>query len=171
VKGRDKLRDEVPGIKATSGFALFKETVQTTSDELAVRLILDVVNAATHSSGGSLDINGLNAGVAAVHGIAPQDEFEAMLAIQMIGVHKATVEALYHLRNAGSAQSRETASNAANKLARTFAAQLEALSRYRGKGQQKVVVEHVHVHKGGQAIVGAVEGGGGRTKNRGQGHA
>ncbi len=31
------------------------------------------------------------------------------------------------------------------------------------KGQQKVTVEHVHINKGGQAIVGAVnqEGGGG----------
>ena len=35
---------------------------------------------------------------------------------------------------------------------------LEALNRHRGKGQQKVTVEHVHVHSGGQAIVGMVEG-------------
>jgi hypothetical protein len=47
----------------------------------------------------------------------------------------------------------------AAKLSRTFAAQVEALSRYRGKGQQKVVVEHVHVHSGGQAIVGEVAAG------------
>jgi hypothetical protein len=34
--------------------------------------------------------------------------------------------------------------------------QLEALQRYRGKGQQKVTVEHVHVNAGGRAIVGTV---------------
>jgi len=34
---------------------------------------------------------------------------------------------------------------------RTFTAQVEALQRYRGKGQQKVTVEHVHVHSGGRA--------------------
>jgi hypothetical protein len=34
---------------------------------------------------------------------------------------------------------------------------LEALNRHRGKGQQKVTVEHVHVHAGGQAVVGSVE--------------
>src|SRR5262249_3645802 len=59
-------------------------------------------------------------------------------------------------------------------LIRTFAAQTEALQRYRGKGQQKVTVEHVHVHTGGQAIVGAVsQSGGGREndQNRGQPHA
>jgi hypothetical protein len=31
------------------------------------------------------------------------------------------------------------------------------LNHHRGKGQQKVTVEHVHVHSGGQAIVGPVE--------------
>jgi hypothetical protein len=34
---------------------------------------------------------------------------------------------------------------------------LDALNRHRGKGQQKVTVEHVHVHSGGQAVVGTVE--------------
>ena len=42
------------------------------------------------------------------------------------------------------------------KLLRTYASQVEALQRYRGKGQQKVTVEHVHVHAGGRAIVGTV---------------
>jgi len=45
----------------------------------------------------------------------------------------------------------------ANKLSRTYAVLVDALNRHRGKGQQKVTVEHVHVHSGGQAIVGTVE--------------
>src|SRR5437764_266135 len=61
----------------------------------------------------------------------------------------------------------------ANKLSRTFAKLLEALNRHRGKGQQKVTVEHVHVHSGGQAVVGIVEppGGGHRGKSEDQPHA
>jgi hypothetical protein len=39
----------------------------------------------------------------------------------------------------------------ANKLSRTYAVLLDALNRHRGKGQQKVTVEHVHVHSGGLA--------------------
>ena len=58
----------------------------------------------------------------------------------------------------------------ANKLSRTHATLLEALNRHRGKGQQKVTVEHVHVHEGGQAIVGNV-GGGALTKTENQPHA
>ena len=45
----------------------------------------------------------------------------------------------------------------ANKLSRTYAVLLDTLNHYRGKGQQKVTVEHVHVHSGGQAVVGMVE--------------
>jgi hypothetical protein len=58
------------------------------------------------------------------------------------------------------------------KLLRTFTAQIEALQRHRGKGEQKVTVEHVHVHAGGQAIVGAVTpGGGGAAKSEEQADA
>src|SRR5258705_12256610 len=45
----------------------------------------------------------------------------------------------------------------ANKLSRTYAALLDALNSHRGKGQQKVTVEHVHVHSGGRAVVGMVQ--------------
>jgi hypothetical protein len=47
---------------------------------------------------------------------------------------------------------------------------VRSVNRHRGKGQQKVTVEHVHVHKGGQAIVGAV-GGGFAPKSEDQPHA
>ena len=49
----------------------------------------------------------------------------------------------------------------ANKLSRTYATLLEALNHHRGKAQQKVRVEHVHVHSGGQAVVGVVQPPGG----------
>ena len=43
----------------------------------------------------------------------------------------------------------------------------EALKKYRTGGQQKMVVEHVHVNEGGQAIVGTVnQGGGGNNKKQ-----
>jgi hypothetical protein len=61
----------------------------------------------------------------------------------------------------------------AGKLSRTFATLLEALNRHRGKGQQKMMVEHVHVHSGGQAVVGMVgtSGPGDHAKIEGQPHA
>jgi hypothetical protein len=45
----------------------------------------------------------------------------------------------------------------AAKLMALYAQQVAALNKHRGKGQQKVTVEHVHVAAGGQAIVGNIE--------------
>ena len=62
----------------------------------------------------------------------------------------------------------DSAQTAFNQLARTFAAQVEALKRYRSGGEQKMTVQHVHVADCGQAIVGNVttpaEGVGARKK-------
>jgi hypothetical protein len=68
---------------------------------------------------------------------------------------------------------RSEALNQANKLSRSFATLLDALNKHRGKGQQKVTVEHIHIHSGAQAVIGHVEGAGGgdRTKLEGQSHA
>jgi hypothetical protein len=51
----------------------------------------------------------------------------------------------------------DAALGTAGVFSRTYAQLLDALNRHRGKGQQKVTVEHVHVHSGGQAVVGVVE--------------
>ena len=45
----------------------------------------------------------------------------------------------------------------ATRLMRAFNEGVEAMQKLKGKAsQQNVTVEHVHIHKGGQAIVGAV---------------
>jgi hypothetical protein len=91
-----------------------------------------------------------------IKGIDPKDSIEGMLAIQMIATHHATMRCFSRAVQASSPESRHENLNAANKLTRSFTAQMEALNRHRGKGQQKVTVEHVHVHSGGQAIVGSI---------------
>ena len=95
---------------------------------------------------------------AALAGIGPKDEIEGMIGAQLIAAHSAAMEcyrrAMLFEQTFGGR--RENLSQA-NKLSRTYAALLDALNRHRGKGQQKVTVEHVHVHSGGQAIVGTVE--------------
>ena len=58
----------------------------------------------------------------------------------------------------------DSAARAFNKLARTFASQMEALKRYRTGGEQKVTVQHVTVNAD-QAVVAdqvvTAKGGGG----------
>jgi hypothetical protein len=105
-------------------------------------------------------------------GISPNDEFEGMVAAQLVASHNAAMECYRRAMIVEqSFEGRKENLNQANKLSRTHSTLLEALNRHRGKGQQKVTVEHVHVHSGGQAIVGNVEGGGVRTKSENQPHA
>lgn len=113
-------------------------------------------------------IDGCNLILAALHGINPKNELEGMLAVQMVGVHNLAMECMKRaMLEDQTTAGVDTNVNRATKLLRTFTAQIEALNRYRGKGQQKVIVKHVHVNEGGQAIVGNVEGGGANAKKRG----
>ena len=89
-----------------------------------------------------------------------RDPIERMLAVQMAATHVALIRAAQGLAKAGMLPQLEAYSTAYNKLARTYTAQMEALRKHRNGGQQKVMVEHVHVHPGGQAIVGDVHHGG-----------
>jgi hypothetical protein len=83
-----------------------------------------------------------------------------MLAAQLLASHNAAMECYRRAMIAEQTlEGRKETLGQANKLCRTHATLLEALNRHRGKGQQKVTVEHVHVDNGGQAIVGHVQGG------------
>jgi hypothetical protein len=100
----------------------------------------------------------LGATVAALVGIGPKDELEGMIAAQLVSCHNATMECYRRsMLSDQTFEGRQENLNQANKLSRTYALLLDSLNRHRGKGQQKVTVEHVHVHSGGQAIVGTVE--------------
>jgi hypothetical protein len=111
---------------------------------------------------------------AALMGIAPKDELEGMMAAQLLAAHNAAMECYRRaMHSEQTFEGRRENLNQANKLSRSSAVLLEALNRHRGKGQQKVTVEHVTVNAGGQAIVGAVAtpGGGVVSKSEEQPHA
>lgn len=122
-------------------------------------LLTQLLNAVT--KGQNLDGGTVNAALALAQGIAPRDTVEAMLAAQMVAIHDLTMNMARRLNNIETVPQQDSASNALNKLARTFAAQVEALNRHRGKGQQAIRVEHVTVNAGGRAIVGNVTPGAG----------
>ncbi len=99
-----------------------------------------------------------SATVAALVGINPQDELEGMMAAQLVAAHNAAMECYRRAMISDQTFERwRERLNQANRLSRTWTTLLTALNRHRGKGQQKVTVEHVHVHKGEQAVVGVVE--------------
>ncbi len=146
------------------GHVLLMEALGITELDFLDGFLGQLANAGTQ--GPKVDERGLNFMLAMVKGVEPKDQVEAMLAAQMAAVHMATMTFARRLAHVDNIPQQDAAERAFNKLARTFAVQVEALKRYRSKGEQKIVVERVMVNEGGQAIVGSVtHGGRGSSKN------
>ena len=97
------------------------------------------------------------AALEAMKNIAPRNELEGMLAAQMISTHNAAMECLRRaMKEEQTFEGRDTNLKHAAKLMAIYERQLAALDKHRGKGRQKITVEHVTVEAGGQAIVGEV---------------
>ena len=139
-----------------AGQAMLMQSLGTASPDFFVGLLGQLGNAGL--KGKEAYQEGLNFMLSIVQGIQPRDQVEAMLASQMAATHNAIMTFARRLNHVDNIQQQDSAERAFNKLARTCAAQVEALKRYRSSGDQTVRVEHVTVNEGGQAIVGNVSG-------------
>lgn len=94
---------------------------------------------------------------AVLGGLAPQNTVQAMLATQMAAVHNVQLQCAVLAKHASHPDNVRSYVNMTTKLSNTFVQQATLLNKLQGKGQQKVTVEHVNVHAGGQAVVGNVD--------------
>jgi hypothetical protein len=94
--------------------------------------------------------------ISMVKSIAPKDSIEAMLAAQMVSVHAAAMRSACRLVLTDDIPQQESITRALTRLARTFASQVEALSRHRSNGERAITVRNLSVQDGGRAIVGNV---------------
>ena len=136
------------------GRALVMEALASADEDFVNGILIQLANAGGHSQ--DIDEDGLNFMLSVIKGIEPRDQLEAMLAAQMAAVHVASMTFARRLAQVKTVPQQDSAERAFNKLTRTFAAQMEALKRYRTGAEQKVTLQHVSVAGGGQAIVGNV---------------
>lgn len=100
----------------------------------------------------------VGAAIMLLKGIKPEGEIEGMLTTQMVGTHSAAMECLRRAMLPNQTfEGREQNLKHAAKLLSIFTGQIDALNKNRGKGQQKVTVEHIHVEAGANAVVGNVQ--------------
>lgn len=79
---------------------------------------------------------------------------QQMLAAQMLSIHQMQQIAIAMANDTDILSYKQYYLNSATKLSNTFIQQANLLTKLQGNGQQKIIVEHVDVHAGGQAIVG-----------------
>lgn len=85
--------------------------------------------------------------------MAPRDEYEGMLCSRLLVLHDQYMNFLSKSASATYDQSIDLNINRSMKLMRIYNETLDALNKYRRKGEQKITIQHVNVNNGGQAIV------------------
>jgi hypothetical protein len=99
----------------------------------------------------------VNAALAMIEDEQPKGEIQCAIVLQMACVHLATMAVLGRLGGGHGGDRHVLATaTAASRLSRTFAILVETLRRQRSGGEQKIIVKHVTVNEGGQAIVGVI---------------
>lgn len=107
----------------------------------------------------------------AVAAIGPEDEVEGQLISQLVVLHEQAMTWLGKSIRADRVDFANIYLNGASKLLTRHHEALASLMKYRRGGEQRVHVEHVHVHNGGKAVVGNIGPGGVKKKNEEGPHA
>ena len=121
---------------------LLMEALGTSDPDFLAGLLTQLTNAGTQDQ--EVDEDGLNFMLSVVKGVEPKDQVEAMLAAQMAAVHIATMTFARRLAHVDNIPQQDSAERAFNKLARTFASQVEASEPPSRPASKRVTVEHVH---------------------------
>jgi hypothetical protein len=153
--------------------AQFMVAFGTTSETVA-RIEIERIARALRQRDGTIDPAELDAVIAIVSGQRPKNELEAMIVAQMAVTHALLMRSFGNLNRSDNIQQQDSNALTVARLTKAFASQVDALAKLRRGGEQRVVVEHVHIHSGAQAIVGAVTHTGGPRaliENQGQAHA
>lgn len=154
-------------------WVMVMQAMGTASTEFSEAMLMQLSRLARRPDQ-SLDETRLNAMLAVLDAAQPENEVEAMLLMQMALAHDMAFDLAARAHAAEYTNALECLGGLSVRFMRAFAANAEALGKLRRGGEQRVKVEHVHVHPGGQAIVGDVHshlGGGGAENSAEQPHA
>lgn len=95
-----------------------------------------------------------------------EGRLQVMLAAQMMAIHKLQQTSMGLANGLMYGEISKYYTNTAIRLSNTFVQQANLLAKLQGGVGQKIIVEHVDAHQGGQAIVGNIEGGMGQKEER-----
>lgn len=133
------------------------KTAFGTSSDAFVEVSLRQLQAAARLPGDGISELAINAAIAMIVAVKPANEIEAALAVQAATVHMVAMAVMARIGGAhGGPHRLPGLASATAKLIRAYSTTVETLRRQRSGGDQNIRVEHVHVHDGGQAIVGAI---------------
>jgi hypothetical protein len=138
----------------------------TMSDEFVDVILGNLVEALRPGLYDKLEEATLNAALATIDTMQPQSELQAILAVQIVAVGFCAGRFLRQSHRHMTEPYIDVYGNYALKLFRLQNEMIQTFERYRRGSSQTVEVRHLHIHSGGQGVVGIVnppgdrEGGG-----------
>jgi len=98
----------------------------------------------------------INAAFAMLADFKCQNAQEAMMATHIIALYCQSSNLLIRAAAIAHPELQKNYFDMALKLSRAFGSMMETFQKHRRNGTYKMKIEHLHVHAGGQAIVGTV---------------
>ena len=126
------------------------------SDELVEVLLGKLLEALRPASLEALEEPTVNAALAIIDLMHPQSELEALLAVQIIATGFSGLRMLRQSQHHMTEDFIDVYGNYAIKLLRLQNDMIQTFDRYRRGNKQTVEVRHVHIHSGGQGVVGII---------------
>jgi len=149
--------------------ALRRQALGSENDGLCEGLVDQIVQMTAVN--GKINLKTLHFAAGALMEISPRNGVESLLAVQIVCNHILAMKMARMTVAADTVERMEKLEAMSTKMMRTATTQMEALHKLRNGGKQKVKVEHVHIHEGGQAVIGNVETGGRLNETGRQSHA
>ncbi len=128
----------------------------TMSDEFVDVLLGKLVEGLRPGPHDSLEESTLNAALAIIDSMQPQSEFEALLAVENVVISFTAQRFLRQSQHFMTKPYIDIYGGFAIKLHRLQVDLLRAYDRHRRGNNQTMEVRHVHIHSGGQGVVGIV---------------
>lgn len=163
-------------LRAPDGIGSEREMTGSASDQFSYAIINQAVGTIWLGNDADPDTRQLlyQSALIALKGFEPRNEIEGMAAAQLVALHYSAMECFRRAASAGvAAEFRDMNLRHGAALSRAFGELLAHYQKRRSRGRQRVTVRHIHVFKGGQAVVGVVENGapGHSLEIEGQPHA
>jgi hypothetical protein len=149
----DRCLAPTPDLEAHRA-ALRQAFGNTLSDEFAEVMLGKLITALRPGPFDYLDEATLNAAIAIISSINPQTEFAAFIAVQIVATGFGGLKFLRQSQHHMDEIYIDVYGGYAAKLLRLQLDLVQALNRHQGGNKQTMEVRHVHIHAGGQGVVG-----------------
>jgi len=160
-RNNDQCVAPTPDLEAHRG-ALRLAFGNTLSDEFAEVMLGKLITALRPGPFDHLDEATLNAAIAVISSINPQTELAALMVVQIVATSFVGLKFLSQSQRHMDEIYIDVYGGFAIKLFRAEIELIQALDRHQRGNKQTMEVRHVHIHAGGQGVVGIVNAAGER---------